>query len=121
MTDTIPFAAAMQQYRMTLATAMRFDDANLSEQGNAQRRRDIVSKARADLLAARPALPQGGESRDSVLASMTPITADAIARVQHEQTKVRALLDAGQPLTHIIANGDDLRALAIADLVETLP
>lgn len=113
--------AAVQQYRAALATAMRFNDANLSEQGNAQRRSDVVSKARADLLAKRPLLPQSGESRDAVLASMTPITADAIARLQHEQTKVRALLDAGQPLSHMIANGDAQRALAIADLVETLP
>ncbi|WP_434811856.1 hypothetical protein [Microbacterium sp. bgisy189] len=121
MTDTIPFAAAVQQYRTALATAMRFNDANLSEQGNAQRRRDIVSKARADLLAKRPLLPQSGESRDSVLASMTATTADEIARLQHAQSKVRARLDAGQPLSRIIADADEQTALAIADLVDTLP
>jgi len=121
VTDTSRFAAAVRGYRDEIAAAMQISDANLSATGLGEKQRAAVAAARARLLAAVPPLPAGGKSRDDVLAGLGASSVDQIARMQHEQTKVRALLDAGRPLAQIIAEADDVRALAIADLVETLP
>ena len=121
MTDTTRFAAAVRGYRDEIAAAMRMSDDSLSASGLAAKQRAAVDAARARLRAAIPALPAGGKSRDEVLAALGAANADQIARMQHEQTKVRALLDQGRPLAQIIDDADDVRALAIADLVETLP
>lgn len=121
MTDTNRFAAAVRGYRDEITAAMNISDDSLSVSGPGEHQRAAVAAARARLLAAVPPLPQGAQSRDDVLAGLGATTADEIARMQHEQGKVRALLDAGRPLAQIIADADDVRALAIADLVETLP
>lgn len=121
MTDINRFAAAVRGYRDEITAAMNISDDSLSASGLGKRQRAAVAAARARLLAAVPPLPQGAQSRDDVLAGLSATTADEIARMQHEQGKVRALLDAGRPLAQIIADADDVRALAIADLVETLP
>ena len=121
MTDTNRFAAAVRGYRDEITAAMNISDDSLSVSGLSERQRAAVAAARARLLAAVPPLPKGAQSRNDVLAGLGATTADEIARMQHEQGKVRALLDAGRPLAQIIADADDVRALAIADLVETLP
>lgn len=121
MTDTNRFAAAVRGYRDEISAAMRMSDDSLSGSGLAAKQRAAVDAARARLRAAIPTLPAGGKSREEVLVALVASNADQIARMQHEQTKVRALLDQGRPLTQIIADADDVRALAIADLVETLP
>ncbi|MBF0673176.1 MAG: hypothetical protein IR160_11395 [Salinibacterium sp.] len=121
MSDTSRFAAAVRGYRDEIAAARQISDDDLSATGVAARQRAAVDAARARLLAAVPPLPESGTSRVEVLASLAATSADEIARMQHEQTKVRALLDAGRPLGQIIAEADDVRALAIADLVEILP
>ncbi|WP_421076800.1 hypothetical protein [Microbacterium sp. IO18] len=121
MTDTNRFAAAVRGYRDEITAAMNIRDGSLSASGLVERQRAAVAAARARLLSAVPPLPQGAQSRDDVLAVLSATTADEIARMQHEQGKVRALLDAGLPLAQIIADADDVRALAIADHVETLP
>lgn len=41
--------------------------------------------------------------------------------LQHEQAQVRSMLEAGQSLANILSNARQERALAIVDLVETLP
>lgn len=121
MTDTNRFAAAVRGYRDEITAAMQIKDDSLSASGLGERQRAAVAAASARLLSAVPPLPQGAQNRDDVLAGLGATTADEIARMQHEQGKVRALLDAGRPLGQIIADADDVRALAIADLVETLP
>lgn len=121
MTDTNRFAAAVRGYRDEITAAMNISDDSLSASGLGERQRAAVAAARARLLSAVPAVPQDAQSRDDVLAGLSATTADEIARMQHEQGKVRALLDAGRPLAQIIADANDVRALAIADLVETLP
>lgn len=121
MTDTTRFAAAVRGYRDEIAAAMRMSDDSLSRSGFAAKQRAAVDAARARLRAAIPTLPSGGKTRDEVLAALGASSADQIARMQHEQVKVRALLDQGRPLAQIIADADEVRALAIADLVETLP
>lgn len=121
MTDTSRFAAAVRGYRDEISAAMQITDEALSATGLGERQRAAVAAARARLLAAVPPLPKGAQSRDDVLSGLGATTADQIARMQHEQTKVRAMLDAGRPLGQILANADETRALAVADLVETLP
>lgn len=121
MNDTSRFAAAVRGYRDEIAAAMRMSDDTLSASGLAAKQRAAVDAARARLRAAIPALPAGGVSRDDVLAGLAASSADQIVRMQHEQEKVRTLLDTGRPLAQIIADADDVRALAIVDLVETLP
>lgn len=121
MTTTNTYRTAYRAYRDELGAAMQMSDADLSATGLSERQRARREIARDRLLAARPVLPSAGTSRADVLGSLRPTTADEIARVQYEQAKVRALLDAGRSLGQIIANADDVRAVAIADLVETLP
>lgn len=115
------YATAVATYRAALTAAVAFDDPTRTPEANAARRREQISAARQTFLASRPALPQGLPSRDAVLPALHPTTADGLARMQHEQAKVRAMLDAGRTLGQIIAGADEARAVAIADLVEVLP
>ncbi len=119
--STNNYAAAVRGYRDELGAAMQYADADLVPEAVATRKRARVHAARRALLAARPALPQSLPTRDGVMASLRPRNADEIARVQHEAAKVQALLDKGRSLGQIIANADETRALAIADMIETLP
>jgi hypothetical protein len=121
VTDTSRYAAAVRGYRDEIAAAMQMSDPDLSASGLADRQRAAVAAARERLRAALPPLPKGGQSRDDVLAGLSASSADEVARMQHEQSKVRTLLDNGRPLAEVIAAADSTRALAIADLVETLP
>ncbi|MGY1551588.1 hypothetical protein ACW5CM_07350 [Microbacterium sp. A588] len=121
MNNTSRFAAAVRGYRDEMKAAMQISDDSLSATGLGERQSAAFAAAKARLLAAVPALPKGAQSRESVLAGMGAKSADQIARMQHEQAKVRAMLDAGRALGQIIADADDVRALAVADLVETLP
>jgi len=121
MSETNRYATAVRGYRDEPGAAMQYADADLAPEAIATRKRARVHAARQALLAARPVLPQNLPTRDGVIASLRPKTADEIARGQHEAAKVQALLDKGRPLAQIIANADETRALAIADLVETLP
>lgn len=121
MTDTNRFATAVRGYRDEISAAMQITDEALSMTGLGERQRAAVAAARARLLAAVPPLPKGAQSRDDVLSGLGATTADQIARMQHEQTKVRAMLDDERPLSQIIENADETRALAVADLIETLP
>lgn len=111
----------MRGYRDEMKAAMQISDDNLSATGLCERQSVAVAAAKSRLRAAVPPLPKGAQSRDDVLAGLGATTADQIARMQHEQAKVRAMLDAGRALGQIIADADDVRALAVADLVETLP
>ncbi|WP_051191516.1 hypothetical protein [Microbacterium luticocti] len=111
----------MRGYYDEIAALRDMSDPNLSASGQADRQRAARVAASERLLAARPVLPKGARSRDDVLAGLSASSADEIARMQHEQAKVRTLLDNGRPLGEIIAAADSTRALAIADLVETLP
>lgn len=115
------YATAVRGYRDELGAAMQFADADLSGAAVATRQRARVHEARTRLRAALPPLPQNLPSRDGVISSLRPKNADDIARLQHEAAKVQALLDKGRSLGQIIAHADETRALAIADMIETLP
>lgn len=121
MTTTNTYRTAFRAYRDELGAAMQMSDDTLSATGLSDRQRARRETARERLLAARPVLPAAGASRDDILASLRPSTVDQISRMQHEQAHVLRMLDAGRDLGQIVANADEVRALAIADLVETLP
>lgn len=121
MTDTSKYAAAVRDYHAGIAATMRLDDRTLSPEGLQAQQHARVASARASLTAARPALPVASKSADDVLNALTSRTSDEIARRQHEQAKVRQLLDAGRTLDDVIATASQDRAVAIVDMVETLP
>ncbi|GAA3013635.1 hypothetical protein [Microbacterium aurantiacum] len=56
-----------------------------------------------------------------MLAALTAKTADDLALQAREWEKVRALLDAGRYLPHIVADADRVRLAAILDNLETMP
>lgn len=114
-------AEAIKQYRDAVQAAVTHTDDTLTPDALYADRRARVEAARAQLLTARPSLPQPSETHDGVLDSKRAKTADEIAVLQHEQAQVRAMLEAGQSLTSILSNARPERALAIVDLVETLP
>ena len=121
MTNTNTHRTAFRAYRDELGAAMQMSDDGLSATGLSERQRARRQTARERLLAARPPLPSAGTSRVDVLGSLRAKTADQISRMQHEQAHVLRMLEADRTLGQIISNADDVRALAIADLVETLP
>ncbi|GAA4066290.1 hypothetical protein [Agromyces indicus] len=115
------YAEAIKQYRDAVHAAVTHTDDALTPDALEATRRQRVEQARASLLAARPTLPQPSETHDGVLDAKRARTADEIAVLQHEQAQVRAMLEAGQSLANILSNARPERALAIVDLVETLP
>lgn len=106
--------------RDLLATA-RTTDPHLTPDGLRARQRAEVEAIRARLLDAMPAEPAATPDRQPVLDALAPATADDIARVQHEQTKVSALLAAGRLLPEVIATASRDRLAAILDSAETSP
>ena len=112
-------APAVQSYLSTL-NAVLLDDPNLSDLGNAERRRTAVATAQAALTALSPAEPAPVD-RSAVFDALRPHTVDDVATQGREREKVAALLDAGRNLGRIIGDGDRLRLAAIADTIETMP
>ncbi|MBP2419517.1 hypothetical protein [Microbacterium imperiale] len=106
--------------RDLLATA-RATDPHLTPDGLRARQRAEVEAIRARLLDAMPAEPAATPDRQPVLDALAPATADDIARVQHEQAKVSALLAAGRLLPEVIATASRDRLAAILDSAETSP
>lgn len=106
--------------RDLLATAQTRDP-HLTPDGLRARQRREVEAIRARLTAAMPTPPQAVPDRQPVLDALAPTTADAIARVQHEQAKVSALISAGRLLPEVIANASRDRLAAILDGLETMP
>ncbi|MCI9858280.1 hypothetical protein [Microbacterium proteolyticum] len=106
--------------RDLLATA-RTTDPHLTPEGLRARQRAEVEAIRARLLDAMPAEPAATPDRQPVLDALAPGDADTIARVQHEQAKVSALLAAGRLLPEVIATASRDRLAAILDSAETSP
>ncbi|GAA4055241.1 hypothetical protein [Agromyces indicus] len=98
----------------------RLQDRNLTPEGIQARQRHEWRGIQARLTAALPAEPTLPD-RQPVLDALAPHTADQIARVQHGQTKVAALLAADRTLPEVIATADRDRLATILDGLETLP
>lgn len=120
MTDTTKYAQAVRAFRDTIARAQSLSDDTLTDVELVNRRREIVQGARSTLLAQRPTLPTI-PTRDGVLESLRARTADEYAALRHEQEKVTRLLEAGQQIGDVLRSADVRRALAVADLADTLP
>lgn len=112
---------AFGRLAVDLEVARTFSNPQFNDAANTTERATRVDAAFAQFAKTRPNVPAAPDRAALVAAASAPHTADEVARVQHEQSKVRALLDAGQPISSVLANGDATRALAIADMAETLP
>jgi hypothetical protein len=120
MTDTTKFARAVRAFRDTVAQARSLRDDTLSDHELLNRRREIVDGARVALLGQRPSLPTI-PTRDGVLESLRASSADEYAALRHEQEKITRLLEAGQQIGDVLRSADVGRALAVADMADTLP
>lgn len=120
MTDTVRFAAAVKRYRDEMNAASQFHDEDLSDNAIVAKRSALAQKAHAQLLAARPVLPELA-SIDDALDGLRARTADDYAALRHEQTKITALLAAGRSVDDLLSAGSPERVLALIDMAETLP
>ena len=111
-------AAAYVAARTALRDAPAFTDLNLSTQGLVRRRAEIIRAAKAQLVGAMPALPEGIATRAEVLAARTPTTADAVAVQGREREKVAELRKAGLTFAQIIGDASEVRVAALIDAVE---
>jgi hypothetical protein len=105
--------------RRDLLTVAQTQDPHLTPDGLRARQRREVEAIRARLIEAMPAEPAATPDRQPVFDALAPATADDIARVQHEQAKVSALVTAGRLLPEVIANASRDRLAAILDSLET--
>lgn len=115
------YADATKRFRDEITATMHYTDLSLSREGLTRVQQQRVDAAREQLLAARPNIRSAAPSRDSVLTGMRPSSADEVAVLQHEQSKISALLDAGRSVSQIVSSADRGRLVALADLAETLP
>lgn len=113
-------AAAYVAARSALRDAPTFTDRDLSTQGTIRRRAELIRAANAQLLAAAPVLIDGTTTRDDVLASRAPKTADEVAVHSRERQKASELSAAGKSIEEIVAGASELRAAALADDLESL-
>lgn len=105
--------------RRDLLSVARTHDPHLSPEGLRARQSREVEAIRARLLDALPAKPAATPDRQPVFDALAPVTADDIARVQHEQAKVNALVAAGRRLPEVIGSANRDRLAAILDSLET--
>lgn len=115
--NTTP-AAAYQAARTALRDAPAFTDPNLSAHGLVRRRAEIIRAAKAQLVGAMPALPEGVATRAEVLAARAATTADAVAVQGREREKVGELRKAGLTYAQIIGDAAEVRVAALIDAVE---
>ncbi|MFB7843824.1 hypothetical protein [Microbacterium sp. NPDC056052] len=121
MIDTASNISLVIAARRDLLKVAQAHDPHLTPEGLRARQRAEVEAIRARLTAAMPAEPAATPDRQPVLDALAPSTADDIARVQHEQAKVSALLAAGRLLPEVIASASRDRLAAILDSAETSP
>lgn len=117
--DSANFIPLVVTARRDFLAVAQTQDPHLTPEGLRARQRAEVEAIRARLLEAMPPEPAAAPDRQPVFDALTPTTADAIARVQHEQSKVGVLLAAGRIMEHIIANASRDRLAAILDGLET--
>lgn len=108
------------QARRDLTNVVTFHDSHLTHEGMRAKRREAVTEVRARLAGAMPDVP-AVPSREQAMTSLAARTADELAFQAREWAKVRARVDAGHPLAHIIATADPTRLGAILDNLETMP
>lgn len=114
--------AAVSKFRADTATAVKFHDPERTNSANTRRKHLGVMDARAALLKAIPAEPTApGVTPASVVAGLTPTTADAVAIQARELGIVQKLLDSGRVLEEVVRGASPERLAAIAANAEVLP
>ncbi|WP_144715026.1 hypothetical protein [Curtobacterium pusillum] len=133
MTNPVNIAAAVEAAANALAArddahraAATYSNADLTPDALTRHRAEMVQQADTRYEAAAEATAAAlasvtGPTRADVFAARRPTDADGIAVTQHEQSKVRAMLDGGARLDQILAQADDRRATALLDMIDTLP
>jgi hypothetical protein len=119
---TSAHAATYREHVTAINAAVNHANPDLTPEALTRHQTDAISNARTQLATAIPAQPDDvGAKRAAVLAARAPQTADQIAAMTHEQSKVAALLGAGQSRAEILATASPVRAAAILDSIETAP
>jgi len=114
--------AAVAQFRADTAKAVQFHDPERTNSANTRRKHLGVMDARAALLKVIPAEPTAPSlTPASVVAGLTPTTADAVAIQARELGIVQKLLDSGRVLEEVVRGASPERLAAIAANAEVLP
>jgi hypothetical protein len=133
MTDARNIAATVEAASQALVTrddahraAATYSNADLTPEALTRHRAQLVQQADAQFATTAQATAAAfanvtGPTREDVYAARRPNDADGIAVMQHEQGKVRAMLDGGARFDQVLAQADDRRATAMLDMIDTLP
>lgn len=114
--------AAIAKFRADTATAVKFADSDLTNSAITRRRHTGVMTARGELLKAMPAEPEAPKvNRASVIAGLTPTTADQIAVQARELGIVDRLIASGRTLAEVMHGASPERLAAIAANAEVMP
>ncbi|WP_295014885.1 hypothetical protein [uncultured Microbacterium sp.] len=114
--------AAITKFRADTATAVKFHDPERTNTANTKRKHLGVMEARAELLKSLPAEPEAPKvNRASVIAGLTPTTADQIAVQARELAIVERILASGRVLAEVMHGASPERLAAIAANAEVMP
>ncbi|TXK18455.1 hypothetical protein [Homoserinibacter sp. GY 40078] len=117
------YAAAHAKYRSAIREAVKFNDANWTEEAINRERQKRVQAARAELKQAldtqAETLADPASAQREAFDQIAATDADSVAVARNEWGKVRAMLDAGRNLSHIIDNADRRRLSAILDHLDS--
>ncbi|KQV07081.1 hypothetical protein [Leifsonia sp. Root112D2] len=114
--------AAVAKFRADTPTAVKFADSDLTKSAITRRRHTGVMAARGELRKHLPAEPEAPKvDRSTVIAGLTPATADAVAVQARELAIVQKLLDSGRVLKEVVRGASPERLAAIAANAEVFP
>lgn len=114
--------AAVTQFRADTAKAVQFHDPERTNSANTRRKHLGVMDARSALLKSLPAEPTAPTlTPASVVAGLTPATADAVAVQARELAIVDRLVASGRTLAEVMQGASPERLAAIAANAEVLP
>ncbi|MEJ1092198.1 hypothetical protein [Microbacterium istanbulense] len=114
--------AAVAKFRADTAAAVKFVNPDFTNNAITRHRHEGVMKARAELLKSLPAEPEAPKvNRASVIAGLTPTTADQIAVQARELGIVDRLIASGRTLAEVMHGASPERLAAIASNAEVMP
>ncbi|MEJ1088331.1 hypothetical protein WDU99_08380 [Microbacterium sp. Mu-80] len=114
--------AAITKFRADTATAVKLHDPERTNTANTKRKHLGVMEARAELLKSLPAEPEAPRAnRASVIAGLTPTTADQVAVQARELGIVDRLIASGRTLAEVMRGASPERLAAIASNAEVMP
>lgn len=114
--------AAVSKFRADTATAVKLHDSERTNTANTKRKHLGVMEARAERLKSMPAEPEAPKVNPaSVIAGLTPTTADQIAVQARELGIVDRLVASGRTLAEVMHGANPERLAAIAANAEVMP